>query len=96
MLRHVLGAALITALFASPLAAAELDGRVIRIGSDTTYPPLETVDEATGQIVGFDVDILDAICERINCVPEFVTTAWDGIFAAPKMCLSIMNLPFSL
>lgn len=82
MLRHILGAALVTALFASPLAAAELDGRVIRIGSDTTYPPLETVDEATGEIVGFDVDILDAICERINCVPEFVTTAWDGIFAA--------------
>ena len=23
-----------------------------------------------------------AICERINCTPNWVTTAWDGIFAA--------------
>ena len=62
--------------------AADLGGKILKIGSDTTYPPLETVDEATGDIVGFDVDIVDAICERINCKAEFVTTAWDGIFSA--------------
>ncbi len=82
MLRHVLGAALLAVMAISPAAAADLEGKVLRIGSDTTYPPLETVDEASGKIVGFDVDLLDAVCERINCVPEFVTTAWDGIFAA--------------
>ena len=43
---------------------------------------MEMVDEKTGEIIGFDVDLVDAICERINCVPQFVTTAWDGIFAA--------------
>ena len=31
---------------------------------------------------GFDVDVVAAICERINCVPNWVTTAWDGIFPA--------------
>ncbi|MHA1549235.1 MAG: transporter substrate-binding domain-containing protein [Alphaproteobacteria bacterium] len=62
--------------------AADLGGKVMKVGSDTTYPPLETVDEATGEIVGFDVDVVNAICERINCKAEFVTTAWDGIFAA--------------
>ncbi len=83
MLRQILGAALLAALVAGPASAADhLQGKVIRIGSDTTYPPLETVDEATGEIVGFDVDLVDAVCERINCVPQFVTTAWDGIFAA--------------
>ena len=62
--------------------AADLGGKVLKVGSDTTYPPMETVDPATGQIVGFDVDILNAICAKINCKAEFVTTAWDGIFAA--------------
>ncbi len=61
--------------------AADLEGRALRIGSDTTYPPMETVDEKTGEIVGFDVDVVNAICERINCTAEFITTAWDGIFA---------------
>ena len=75
----VLGAGMV---LSGASAAADLEGRVLRIGSDTTYPPMETVDEATGEIVGFDVDVVNAICERINCTAEFVTTAWDGIFAA--------------
>jgi polar amino acid transport system substrate-binding protein len=62
-------------------SAQDLEGRVLKIGSDTTYPPLETVDE-NGNIVGFDVDVMNAICAKINCVAEFNTTAWDGIFAA--------------
>ncbi len=63
------------------VVAQDLEGRVLKIGSDTTYPPLETVDES-GAIVGFDVDVMNAVCEKINCVAEFTTTAWDGIFAA--------------
>jgi len=65
----------------SAFAQADLDGRVLRVGSDTTYPPFEFVNES-GETVGFDVDVVNAICEVINCVPEFVTTAWDGIFPA--------------
>ncbi len=61
--------------------AQDLGGATIRVGSDTTYPPFETVNEQ-GEIVGFDIDVFNAICERVNCVAEFVTTAWDGIFPA--------------
>lgn len=61
--------------------AADLGGREISVGSDTSYPPFEYVDES-GTIVGFDVDLVHAICERINCVATFETTAWDGIFPA--------------
>jgi polar amino acid transport system substrate-binding protein len=43
---------------------------------------MESIDPATGKIVGFDVDVVDAICAKINCQAEFVTTGWDGIFAA--------------
>lgn len=76
---------LIAAMIASlglSAQAADLGGALLKVGSDTTYPPMETVDPATGEIVGFDVDVVNAICERINCKAEFVTTAWDGIFGA--------------
>src|SRR5690606_14580065 len=76
----IVGAVLIAAGLALA-AAQDLGGRTIVVGSDTTYPPFETVNDA-GEIVGFDVDVVNAICERINCVAEFQTTAWDGIFAA--------------
>ena len=69
-------------LFAGSVLAADLGGKVLKVGSDTTYPPMETVDPASGQIVGFDVDLMNAICGKINCKAEFVTTAWDGIFSA--------------
>jgi polar amino acid transport system substrate-binding protein len=67
----------------SPAGAAipDLGGREIKIGSDTTYPPFEFVDESK-QIVGFDPDLLAEICQRANCRATFITTAWDGIFAA--------------
>ena len=79
MLRRTL-TLIVAALLASALAA-DLGGRVVTVGSDTTYPPFEFVAE-DGTITGFDVELVEAICERINCVAEFQSTAWDGIFAA--------------
>jgi polar amino acid transport system substrate-binding protein len=66
---------------ALPIYAADLGGRVLNIGSDTTYPPHESINE-DGVVVGFDVDVVKEICDRINCKPNWVTTAWDGIFPA--------------
>jgi len=71
----------LVALLAGPALAADLGGRVVTVGSDTTYPPFEFIAE-DGTVAGFDVDLVNAICERINCVAQFQTTAWDGIFAA--------------
>ena len=72
--------AAIAASMALPVYAADLGGRVLNIGSDTTYPPHEFIED--GVVKGFDVDVVAEICERINCTPNWVTTAWDGIFAA--------------
>ncbi len=59
----------------------DLEGQELSIGSDTAYPPFEFVDE-NNQIVGFDVDLLAAICDQVNCSTTFQTTGFDGIFAA--------------
>lgn len=84
--KHTMKRFLLTTLAALLLAgtaqAADLGGKTLKVGSDTTSPPMESVDQASGQIVGFDVDVVNAICAKINCKSEFVTTGWDGIFAA--------------
>ena len=72
--------AAIAASMALPVYAADLGGRALNIGSDTTYPPHEFIED--GVVKGFDVDVVAEICERINCTLNWVTTAWDGIFAA--------------
>ncbi len=72
---------LLALLTTMPVSGADLGGRVLNIGSDTTYPPHEYINDA-GEVVGFDVDVVAEICKNINCTPNWVTTAWDGIFAA--------------
>lgn len=59
-------------------AAAAKDWTVVRIAMDATYPPFESLD-ASGQIVGFDKDIADALCERMKVTCEFSNQAWEGI-----------------
>lgn len=71
----------LASLFLASAMAADLGGRTVSVGSDTTYPPFEFIAD-DGQAAGFDVDLVNAICERINCVIDYQTTAWDGIFAA--------------
>jgi polar amino acid transport system substrate-binding protein len=62
---------------------ADLGGRTLIIGSDTTYPPMEYIDEDTQEIVGFDVDMMNAIAPLINAQIEFETFPnFDAIFAA--------------
>ena len=81
-MKTLLIALAMAALAAGVSHAADLGGKLLKVGSDTTSPPMESVDPASGQIVGFDVDVVNAICAKINCQAEFVTTGWDGIFAA--------------
>lgn len=80
MLKKIAGVLLMASLALPAAAASNLNGRIINIGSDTTYPPYESVKD--GIVVGFDVDMVAAICKRINCKPNWITTAWDGIFPA--------------
>ena len=55
-------------------------GKKIVIATDATWPPMEYVDEAKN-IVGFDIDMLNAAAKEGGFQIEFQNTAWDGIFA---------------
>lgn len=60
----------------------DLGGRTVVVAVENAYPPFNTIDEETGEGVGWDYDAVREICNRINCVPEFQEAAWDGIFPA--------------
>lgn len=61
----------------APASAA----RVIRFGSDATYPPFEST-APNGDIVGFDIDIAKAMCEEMKAQCTFTNQNWDGIIPA--------------
>jgi polar amino acid transport system substrate-binding protein len=55
----------------------------IKVGMDAAYRPMEFVNVDTGQIVGFDVDLIRAVCEEAGLgEPEIQNVPWDGLFAS--------------
>ncbi len=56
------------------------DPNTVVFATDSTWPPFEFVNE-NKQIVGFTIDLVQAIAKEAGFTPKFVTVAWDGIFA---------------
>lgn len=53
---------------------------VLKIGTEGTYAPF-TFHDASGKLVGFDVEIAEEVAKRIGVKAEFIETKWDGMFA---------------
>jgi histidine transport system substrate-binding protein len=60
------------------LSAHAKDWKSVRIGTDATYPPFESVDP-NGQIVGFEVEYGYALCAKMHVTCIFQNQDWDGI-----------------
>jgi cystine transport system substrate-binding protein len=53
---------------------------VFKIGTEGTYAPF-TYHDASGKLVGFDVEIGEEIAKRLGVKPQFVEGKWDGLIA---------------
>jgi polar amino acid transport system substrate-binding protein len=54
---------------------------VLRIAVENAYQPFNFIDTESGEAVGYDYDIFNEICTRINCQPEYIETSWDAMVA---------------
>lgn len=53
----------------------------LKMGIEAAYPPFNNKD-ASGQVVGFDKEIGDALCAKMKAECSVVTSDWDGIIPA--------------
>ncbi|KDE39340.1 MAG: ABC transporter substrate-binding protein [Nitrincola lacisaponensis] len=63
-----------SAAMIAPAAMAD----TIRIATEGAYAPFNFID-SSGQPGGFDVEIANALCEKMEANCEIVTQDWDGI-----------------
>ncbi|MFZ2511854.1 MAG: ABC transporter substrate-binding protein [Gordonia sp. (in: high G+C Gram-positive bacteria)] len=57
------------------------DSGVLRVGTNPPYQPNEFKDP-TGKIVGFDIDLMEAIAAVLGLTPRFYESAFDKIIPA--------------
>jgi polar amino acid transport system substrate-binding protein len=76
----VLIALVLTAVLLLVAGCKKQEPSKIVIATDATWPPMEMVNESK-EIVGFDIDLMNAAAKAGKFTVEFRNTAWDGIFA---------------
>jgi ABC-type amino acid transport substrate-binding protein len=59
--------------------------KVIQVGTDPTWPPYQLRDTATGEIVGFEVDLANACAQELGLTIKWNDVAFDNII------LSVQN-----
>jgi polar amino acid transport system substrate-binding protein len=55
-------------------------GETLTVGSDVPYPPFEEFGKTKTEFKGFDIELVEAIAEKIGRTPEFKDTSFDTIF----------------
>ncbi|MBE3064947.1 MAG: basic amino acid ABC transporter substrate-binding protein [Spirochaetes bacterium] len=80
MPKKILTGLVLAALLFGVFSCAKKEPTKIVIATDATWPPMEMVDESKN-IVGFDIDLMNAAAKAGGFTVEFRNTAWDGIFA---------------
>ncbi len=58
----------------------------VKVVTDATWPPFESVDEATKKIVGFDIDLMDAIAKKAGFEVEYENVPFDTLLAGLSTC----------
>jgi polar amino acid transport system substrate-binding protein len=70
-----------TAAAPAASAPAPAPAKVSVVGTDAAYAPFESQNEK-GEIVGFDIEVVQAIAKKAGIEVKFVNTPWEGIFNA--------------
>ena len=69
---------MVTVLAFASTGVLAKEWKKIRIGVEGAYPPFSSVT-TDGNLVGFDIDIANALCDKIGAECSMVQQDWDGI-----------------
>src|SRR5436190_5572931 len=81
MVRVVRAVLMAAVMLLAGAATAVAEGQKIRIATEGTYRPLSYYD-ASGKLVGFEVELVEAICAKVKADCEWVIMEYDGMMPA--------------
>lgn len=60
----------------------DLGGREVVVVTENAYPPLQFVDPASGDAIGWEYDAMEEIAKRLNIAVSYENISWDAMIAA--------------
>ena len=82
MKKSILALSLLIGLSATASSYAALP-QTVRIGTDTTYAPFSSKD-AKGDFIGFDIDLGNEMCKRMQVKCTWVASDFDALIPSLK------------
>ncbi|MGB6976121.1 MAG: lysine/arginine/ornithine ABC transporter substrate-binding protein [Gammaproteobacteria bacterium] len=64
--------------------SAQTPTKTLQFATEATYPPFESVGPS-GQLQGFDLDVANALCEKIQTKCTFVSAPFDSLIPSLKL-----------
>ncbi|TYL53059.1 amino acid ABC transporter substrate-binding protein [Agromyces mariniharenae] len=58
-----------------------LTAGTLTVATEGTYRPFSFHEDGSGDLVGYDVELAEAVAEKLGLEVEFQETQWDAIFA---------------
>ncbi len=72
----------VSAPFAAAQALPDLGGREVVVVTENAYPPLQFVEAASGNAIGWEYDAMAEIAKRLNITVKYENTSWDAMIPA--------------
>lgn len=57
------------------------DAGVLIVGTEGTYRPFTYHEDGSGDLTGYDVEVIKAVADQLGVEVQFEETQWDAIFA---------------
>lgn len=80
-MKKIIALVLVCMMMMTGFAFAESKG-TLKMGTEATFPPYEYFDDETGEIVGIDVEVATAICEKLGYELEVTNMDFDALIPA--------------
>jgi len=55
--------------------------RILTVGVEIGYPPMEYYDTDGVTLLGFDIELTKALAQKLGLGIKYIDTSWEGIFA---------------
>lgn len=60
----------------------EQKAKVLRVGTEATYPPFEFAKDGSAELQGFDIDLVNAVAKRIGYTTDIRNMGFDALIPA--------------